>query len=63
MFGSALALITYERIGYLLAFSGESPGKDAPDIVANTFLENVTDEELSRVSIGFLKHRERELNL
>lgn len=35
-------------------------GADAPDIVANTFLSQVTDEQLEAVGHGFLSHRESE---
>ena len=38
--------------------SGLVPNEDAPDIVANTFLAEVTEEELDKVTTGFLSHRE-----
>lgn len=47
-------------LGYLSVSSGlVGPEEDAPDIILNTFLDTVTDEELSRVGKGFLEHRER----
>lgn len=42
----------------LIPFSGLMPNEDAPDIVANTFLAEVTAEELDRVGRAFLTHRE-----
>lgn len=58
---------------YLLSFSCESrwayanlmynsgliPTQDAPDIIANTFLEQVSDTQLFNIRFGFLDHRER----
>ena len=38
--------------------SGLVPAEDAPDIIANTFLEQVTDIQLGKIRLGFLKHRE-----
>lgn len=43
----------------LLSFSGLVPGEDAPDIVANTFLAGVRPEQMEKIGLGFLKHRER----
>ncbi|KAF9039035.1 hypothetical protein BJ165DRAFT_1407286 [Panaeolus papilionaceus] len=40
--------------------SGLVPEEDAPDIVANTFLAAITDEQLAKVGEGFLKHREHQ---
>ncbi|KAF8517098.1 hypothetical protein JB92DRAFT_3307239, partial [Gautieria morchelliformis] len=37
---------------------GLIPGEDAPDIVANTFLENVTDDQFHGIGLAFLQHRE-----
>ncbi|KAJ7286609.1 hypothetical protein C8J57DRAFT_1216765 [Mycena rebaudengoi] len=37
--------------------NGLVPEKDAPDIRANTWLTEVTDEQLERVGQGFLAHR------
>ncbi|PPQ74282.1 hypothetical protein CVT24_001198 [Panaeolus cyanescens] len=37
---------------------GLVPAEDAPDIVANTFLSAITEDELKRVGKGFLMHRE-----
>ena len=39
-------------------YSGLVPNEDAPDIVANTFLAEVTKEELDKVTMAFLSHRE-----
>jgi hypothetical protein len=38
--------------------SGLIPGEDAPDIVANTFLDQVTAQQLEDIGLGFLEHRE-----
>ncbi|KAF4618297.1 hypothetical protein D9613_011520 [Agrocybe pediades] len=38
--------------------NGLVPGEDAPDIVANTFLASITEEQIIEVAKGFLKHRE-----
>jgi len=38
--------------------SGLVPNEDAPDIVANTFLEEVTEDQLDKIGLGFLQHRE-----
>ncbi|KAH9832021.1 uncharacterized protein C8Q71DRAFT_840905 [Rhodofomes roseus] len=37
---------------------GLIPNEDAPDIVANTFLASVTDQQLQDIGYGFLQHRE-----
>ncbi|TFY55593.1 hypothetical protein EVJ58_g8149 [Rhodofomes roseus] len=37
---------------------GLVPNEDAPDIVANTFLASVTDQQLRDIGYGFLQHRE-----
>jgi hypothetical protein len=42
----------------LSAHSGLVPNEDAPDIVANTFLAEVTQDELDKVGRAFLCHRE-----
>jgi hypothetical protein len=39
--------------------SGLVPNEDAPDIIANTFLAEVTQEQLDAIGLGFLQHRER----
>ncbi|KAF9490446.1 hypothetical protein BDN71DRAFT_1490630 [Pleurotus eryngii] len=41
-----------------LATCGLVPGEDAPDITANTFLAEITPEQLEAVAKGFLMHRE-----
>jgi hypothetical protein len=33
-------------------------GQDAPDIVANTFLDQVTEAQMEAIGFGFLSHRE-----
>lgn len=38
------------------------PGEDAADIIANTFLANITDKQINDVGLGFLQHREREFS-
>src|ERR1700722_11342568 len=38
------------------------PGEDAADIIANTFLANITDKQINEVGLGFLQHRERKLS-
>jgi len=38
--------------------SGLVPSEDAPDIIANTFLAEVTQEQLDAIALGFLQHRE-----
>ncbi|GLB44253.1 hypothetical protein LshimejAT787_1601830 [Lyophyllum shimeji] len=38
--------------------NGLVPAEDAPDIQANTFLVEITEEQLDAVGIGFLQHRE-----
>lgn len=45
----------------LYLYSGLVPSEDAPDIVANTFLAEVTKEQLDAIGIGFLEHRECKL--
>ncbi|KAJ7928710.1 hypothetical protein B0H13DRAFT_2311333 [Mycena leptocephala] len=35
--------------------------EDAPDILANTFLAEVTDEQLQQIGYGFLRHRQLRL--
>ncbi|PPQ75836.1 hypothetical protein CVT26_001130 [Gymnopilus dilepis] len=37
---------------------GLVPAEDAPDIIANTFLASITDEQMAEVGKGFLTHRE-----
>ncbi|KAI1782341.1 hypothetical protein LXA43DRAFT_1051604 [Ganoderma leucocontextum] len=37
---------------------GLIPAQDAPDIIANTFLGHITDEQRARIRVGFLQHRE-----
>jgi hypothetical protein len=39
---------------------GLIPGQDAPDIVANTFLDQTSEEQLEKIGHAFLSHRERE---
>jgi len=41
--------------------SGLVPGEDAPDIIANTFLQTITPEQIERVGKAFLCHRECKL--
>lgn len=36
-----------------------SPSEDAPDIVANTFLSGVSEQQLGEVALGFLAHPQR----
>ncbi|KAF4613240.1 hypothetical protein D9613_010772 [Agrocybe pediades] len=38
--------------------TGGGTVEDAPDIVANTFLEGIDDAQMAKVGIGFLMHRE-----
>lgn len=38
--------------------TGLVPSEDAPDIIANTFLAEITQKQLDSVGIAFLKHRE-----
>ncbi|KAK7008284.1 hypothetical protein R3P38DRAFT_2551619 [Favolaschia claudopus] len=40
---------------------GENEEEDAPDIRANTFLPEITDEQLKAVGYGFLAHRQLRL--
>ncbi|KAG6848797.1 hypothetical protein H0H93_013955 [Arthromyces matolae] len=40
------------------AYTGLIKGDDAPDVVANTFLEQLPQETLDKIGIGFLSHRE-----
>ena len=35
------------------------PNEDAVDIIANTFLSCVTEEQIAEIGLGFLKHRHR----
>jgi len=35
-------------------------GEDAPDIVANTFLDQISEEQMRDVGYAFLDHRECE---
>jgi len=43
----------------LILYSGQmGPNEDAPDIVANTFLAEITQQELDEVRKAFLMHRE-----
>ena len=37
---------------------GLIPGQDAPDIVANTFLDQTSEEQLKKICYAFLSHRE-----
>ncbi|KII86607.1 hypothetical protein PLICRDRAFT_113764, partial [Plicaturopsis crispa FD-325 SS-3] len=37
---------------------GIVPGHDAPDIVANTFLAQLSEDTLTKIGYGFLEHRE-----
>ncbi|KAJ7693365.1 hypothetical protein B0H17DRAFT_933068, partial [Mycena rosella] len=43
--------------------NGLVPNEDAPDIRANTWLSEVTDEQLERIGQGFLAHRHLRLSL
>lgn len=43
--------------------SGLVPEEDAPDILANTFLAEITERQLDDVHVGFLGHREREFGI
>jgi hypothetical protein len=47
---------------FLQSSSGLVPGEDAPDIIANTFLQTITPEQIERVGKGFLCHRECKLS-
>jgi hypothetical protein len=40
------------------SLSGVLDGQDAPDIVANTFLDQVNEEQMEAIGYGFLSHRE-----
>ncbi|EDR04062.1 uncharacterized protein LACBIDRAFT_330862 [Laccaria bicolor S238N-H82] len=40
------------------AREGLIPAEDAPDIITNTFLAQLSDETLTRIWYGFLEHRE-----
>ncbi|KDR69528.1 hypothetical protein GALMADRAFT_230698 [Galerina marginata CBS 339.88] len=40
------------------AREGLIPAEDAPDIIANTFLAQLSDETLTKIRYGFLDHRE-----
>ncbi|KDR75964.1 hypothetical protein GALMADRAFT_225713 [Galerina marginata CBS 339.88] len=42
------------------AREGLIPAEDAPDIIANTFLAQLSDDTLTRIWYGFLDHRERD---
>ncbi|KAF9488939.1 hypothetical protein BDN71DRAFT_1512599 [Pleurotus eryngii] len=44
-------------------YEGLIEGEDAPDVVANTFLNHVTEETLSEIGEGFLSHRESKYHL
>ncbi|CAK5271701.1 unnamed protein product, partial [Mycena citricolor] len=39
------------------AYRGENVGEDAPDVVANTILMDITDDDRDRIGRGFLAHR------
>ena len=39
-------------------FRGLITGEDAPDIVANTFLDQITEEQMRDIGYAFLEHRE-----
>ncbi|KAJ7463292.1 hypothetical protein FB451DRAFT_464369 [Mycena latifolia] len=43
--------------------NGMVPSEDAPDIRANTWLSEVTDEQLERIGQGFLAHRHLRLSV
>jgi len=43
-----------------MLFRGVMPGEDAPDIVANTFLAQMSEKTLQDIGYGFLDHRECE---
>jgi hypothetical protein len=42
------------------SFRGLVPNEDAADIVANTFLQQITEDQMVQIGLGFLKHRHRE---
>lgn len=41
--------------------SGLVPAEDAPDIIANTFLAGITEDQIDKVGCGFLQHSHRML--
>jgi hypothetical protein len=43
--------------------SGLVPNEDAPDIIANTFLADITEEQLEAIHMAFLAHRKRTFTL
>ncbi|CAK5268920.1 unnamed protein product [Mycena citricolor] len=43
------------------SYSGNLSGEDAPDVVANTILENVSDADRERIGQAFLAHRHQRL--
>ena len=45
---------------YLTVYRGLIPAEDAPDIIANTFLAQLSDDTLTQIRYGFLDHRERQ---
>ncbi|KAF9031193.1 hypothetical protein BDZ89DRAFT_1064031 [Hymenopellis radicata] len=47
-----------EALKRTLSADGDPNAEDDQDIVANTFLQQITDEQLSRISRAFLSHRE-----
>jgi hypothetical protein len=54
-------LFSGEKKAHFLVSSGLVPGEDAPDIIANTFLQTITPEQMEQVGKGFLCHRECKL--
>jgi hypothetical protein len=44
-------------------YRGLIPGQDAPDIVANTFLDQTSEDQLKQIGYAFLSHRERKFVL
>jgi hypothetical protein len=44
----------------IMSCRGLIPGQDAPDIVANTFLDQTSEKQLRKIGYGFLSHRECE---
>jgi hypothetical protein len=53
----SVLILSYFR-GCIIFFRGLIMGEDAPDIVANTFLDQITEEQMRDVGYAFLEHRE-----
>lgn len=45
----------------MVSVRGLVSGEDAPDIVANTFLDQISEDQMRDVGYAFLEHRERKL--